>query len=117
MDGTETTYRALYRLREELKKEGRYSNGRVPSVCSDDTLRDIAATRPQTLDEFMSIPGVGKTFMDNYAQRFLKVIQQTETESSMKAVPMDADLRETLERLENKLVSINKRNRLLYFAK
>ena len=117
MDNTETTYRALYNLREQIKQEGRSSNGRVPSVCSDETLREIAITRPRNLDEFMSIPGVGKVFMDNYAQRFLKVIQQTETESSLKAVPMDKDLRNTLEKLENKLVNINKRNRLLYFTK
>ena len=110
-------YRELSMLRQSIKEHGRRIQGRAPTVCSDEALFEIAEMCPKKLSDFEGIPGIGKSFIDNYGEQFLKVIlryQETDTE---KAVNISSSTANTLKELGNKLVNINRRNRLLYMPK
>jgi ATP-dependent DNA helicase RecQ len=64
---------ALRTLRKRLATE----NGVPPYVIFHDaTLRMMAQRRPATHDEFLTIPGVGRTKLDRYADRFIAAITQ-----------------------------------------
>ena len=110
-------YEELGKLRQRLKEEGRQAQGRTPVVCSDDALAEIAQMRPQKLSDFEGITGVGKTFVENYGLQFLSVVRKYEELDAERAVSMGASTAETLKELEKKLVSINRRNRLLYLPR
>ena len=110
-------YEELGKLRQRLKEEGRQAQGRTPVVCSDDALAEIAQMRPQKLSDFEGITGVGKTFVENYGLQFLSVVRKYEELDAERAVSMGASTAETLKELEKKLVSINRRNRLLYMRR
>ena len=43
-------------------------------IFHDTTLRAMAMARPQTLDQMMTLPGVGTAKLDRYGMEFLKVI-------------------------------------------
>jgi ATP-dependent DNA helicase RecQ len=44
-------------------------------IFHDKTLLAMAARRPQSLDEFAQIPGVGQSKLDNYGAVFLEAIR------------------------------------------
>ena len=67
-------YNELYRLRQRIKDRERQLQGRAPTVCTDNALYEIAELCPKKLSDFESIPGIGKTFIENYGEAFLKVI-------------------------------------------
>ena len=71
-------YNALYELRERLRAEGKAKTGRMPVICNDDTLQEIAEMKPKTLDDLGSIQGIGKVFLENYGQRFLDCIKEND---------------------------------------
>ena len=72
---------------------------------------------PQKLSDFEGITGIGKTFVENYGPQFLSVVRKYEASDAERVVPMCASTAETLKELEKKLVSINRRNRLLYLPR
>lgn len=110
-------YLALQSLRTRLKEEGKIKTGRAPLVCNDDALEYIARMLPKKMTDLESVPGVGRTFIENYGQLFLDVVNAyTQTENE-KTVDMSNTAMDTLRELEKKLVSINRRNRLLYMPK
>ena len=45
-------YDELYELRENLRQERRMSNGRIPNVCSDEALREMAQRVPTKVEDF-----------------------------------------------------------------
>ena len=106
----------LYRLRAELKDQGKAETGRTPLVCTDDALEGIAELRPKTVSDFGAVPGIGSSFMENYAPAFLEVIDRYRPVSES-AVAMDASVSKVMKELEKKLVSLNRRNRMLYLPK
>ncbi|HIS91478.1 MAG TPA: HRDC domain-containing protein [Candidatus Alectryocaccomicrobium excrementavium] len=110
-------YKELEALRQRLKEEGRQAQGRTPVVCSDDALADIAQLQPQKLSDFDGIAGIGKTFVENYGGQFLAVVRKYAQSDAERAVRMGESTVETLKELEKKLVSINRRNRLLYMRR
>ncbi len=59
----------LKRLRLDL-------SGDLPPyfVCSDESLREMSAYFPQTLDELINIKGIGLKKVEKYGDRFLKII-------------------------------------------
>lgn len=68
----ETLFETLRTLRKRLADE----NGVPPYVIFHDaTLREMAARKPTTLDEFATIPGVGQTKLVRYGALFIDVIQ------------------------------------------
>ena len=110
-------YNELAALRQHIKDSS--DTGRVPVVCTDDVLRAIAELEPVKLSDFESVPGVGKSFIENYGEQFLRVINRYErkTQSSgFTKVTITKTVQGTLKELEKKLININRRNHLLYMA-
>lgn len=109
--------RDLDNLRQRFKMQGRYRDGRAPTVCSDDALYEIALLRPKKLSDFAGVRGIGQTFIENYGEQFLKIILRHESSPAAKGIAINPSAGATLKELEKKLVSINRRNRLLYMPK
>ncbi len=110
-------YNELVRLRETLKEQGRRTTGRAPLVCHDDALYAIAKMCPKKMSDLESIPGIGRAFIDNYGKNFVEVINMHYISSNEKTVNISNNASQILKELEKKLVSINRRNRLLYMPK
>ena len=110
-------YRELERLRAAFKEEGKRQTGRAPLVCSDEALYAIAEMCPRKMSDLEGIPGIGRTFIDTYGKYFIEIINKYEITDAEKTVDMSNKATETLKELEKKLVSINRRNRLLYMPK
>lgn len=70
----------LRTLRKQIADEQR-----IPPyvVFPDTSLRAMAQERPQTLQDFAKITGVGARKMDKYAERFLTVIRQFSQEQGL----------------------------------
>jgi ATP-dependent DNA helicase RecQ len=68
----EAVYEALRAWRREVSKE----HG-VPAytVFHDSTLRELARTQPQSLDELRSISGIGATKLERYGSALLETLQ------------------------------------------
>ena len=116
MEG-DAIYAALYALRERLKTEGKNATGRTPVICTDETLMEIAEMRPKTLDDFTSIPGLGKSFRDNYGMQFLECIKQNDVGDLSRVRNIDDNCANTLKKLSQKLVNLNAKNPLLFSGK
>lgn len=113
----EKMYRELYQLRQRIKDAGKRIEGRTPLVCNDEALYSMAELCPKKLSDFAGVSGIGKTFIDNYGEQFLKVILKYSEVPTEKTVTITKSASNTLKELEKKLVSINRRNRLLYMPK
>lgn len=110
-------YQALYNVRLQLKESEKRITGKTPVVCSDDALYCIADMKPRRLSDLEGVPGIGKNFIDKYGQYFINIINELTEEPSEKTFNMSDVAIATLRELEKKLVSINRRNRLLYMPK
>ena len=117
MASNQKLYNELYRLRQRIKDRERQLQGRAPTVCTDNALYEIAELCPKKLSDFESISGIGKAFIENYGNEFLAVILKNTEVKTEKKVNITASAADTLKELEKKLVSINRRNRLLYMPK
>ena len=110
-------YTALYNLRIKIKDDARFRGERAPAVCSDEALAEMATLCPKKISDFEGINGIGKAFCDNYAEEFLKVILSFSATENEREVEISERTLGILRELEKKLVSINRRNRLLYMPK
>lgn len=110
-------YDELHKLREKYKESGRRKSGRAPLVCTDEALQTMAELCPRKLADLEGIPGIGKAFIDTYGPSFLKVINNYETTENEKTIGISMEAMDILKELEKKLVSLNRRNRLLYMPK
>ena len=117
MSVNQQLYRELSQLRQKIKANEKRREGRAPMVCSDDALYSIAELCPKKLSDLQGIPGVGKTFIENYGEEFLSVVRKYQEVPTEKTVNISSSAASTLKELEKKLVSINRRNRLLYMPK
>ena len=91
-----------------------YTNGRKPSICSDDALRLLVKYKPTSLEDMSNISGIGDNFIENYGNYFLTEIKKI---TSVDAVEINENEKTILSKLENRLVNINKKNRMLYSSK
>ena len=109
--------KALYKLRNRIKEEGIKTDGKTLRVCDDKALEAMAELLPKTVQDLESVPNVGKKFIDSYGSQFLEVINEYTQTDSEKATRINKKLEKTLKAMSNQLVSINRRNRLLYMPK
>lgn len=109
-------YYELYELRESLRQERRLSNGRVPTVCSDEALREMAQRVPTKAEDFSAIVGVGQRFVEQYGEDFLSVTRKYAV-TAANGSNINPEAAQTLRELEKKLININKANRLLFQPK
>ena len=107
----------LFSLRETIKNQAKLKGEKSPMVCSDNAIHEMARLCPRKIEDFHSVAGLGKIFVENYAERFLDLILKSVESPMEKSVLMDAKARETLKELEKKLVDVNRKNCLLYLAK
>jgi len=107
---------ALDKLREQIKEEEKLKKGRTPSVCTDQVLREIAEKKPLKISDFLAIQGVGKTFMDEYASRFLRVIVKQQG-YAVKEVKVSRSAHKVLDHYKDRLTNISRRNPNLYMGK
>ena len=112
----EQLYDELYDLRERLRDEGRNATGRIPPVCSDEALREMAQRVPTKIEDFIAIVGIGQRFLDVYGERFLAITRKYAV-SAAKGSDLANDTATTLRELEKKLINISRANRLLYQGK
>ena len=52
-------------------------------IFSDATLHEMARLKPQTLEDLLSVSGVGQHKLTHYGQQFLEVLNEKELESSL----------------------------------
>ncbi len=109
-------YDELYELREALREERRQTNGRIPQVCSDEALREMAQRVPTKVEDFSAIVGVGQRFVEVYGEDFLEITRKYAI-TAANGSNIDAEAAKTLRELEKKLININKANRLLFQPK
>lgn len=109
-------YNELYELREMLREERKLSNGRIPQICSDEALGEMAQRVPTKVEDFSAIVGVGQRFVELYGEDFLEVTRKYAI-TAANGSNIDAEAAQTLRELEKKLININKANRLLFQPK
>lgn len=109
-------YNELYDLREDLRRKNPYSNGRIPQICTDEALREMAQRVPTKSEDFAAIEGVGQRFVEQYGDEFLQVTKKYAV-TAAKGASIDPDLAQTLRELQKKLVNISRSNRLLFQPK
>ena len=105
-------YEELIELRDKIKDITRRKEGRASFVCSDEALEQIVNLKPKKLSDFESVRGIGNIFINNYGNEFLSIIEKYQS-SNEKIATMNASVISVMKELEKKLVSINKRNRLI----
>ncbi|MCL2484044.1 MAG: HRDC domain-containing protein, partial [Firmicutes bacterium] len=108
-------YERLFRVREELKIKYTAS-GRVPPICTDQALLDIARNKPLRAEDFALLPGVGKTFAEKYAKYFIPILMEFKSRN-VQVADSNPKIKATLSKLEDRLVNINRRNKMLYMPK
>ncbi len=108
-------YNKLSVLRNNLQEQFYdYNNSRKPTICTEAALRLLFKYKPTTIEDMSNISGIGDSFIENYGQFFLKEIKDF---VSVDSVEITDDEKTILSKLENRLVNINRRNRLLYSSK
>lgn len=119
MEENRELYDQLIVLRDQIKADAKAATGRTPRVCSDEAIAEMVRLRPKKASDFSTIPGLGKAFIDNYADDFLTVLNDyaimegTEKED----VKMNLTVECALQELEKKLVNISRGNKLLYMPR
>lgn len=117
MSVNQQMYRELFNLRQRFKTQGKYQTGRAPLVCSDEALYAIAEMCPKRVEDLKGIPGIGNTFIENYGDEFIEIVKKYVVTENEATVNLGSTAESALKELEKKLVSINRRNRLLYMPK
>lgn len=108
-------YRKLQYLHQQLNKERKKNKSAVTVHITDEQLESIATLIPRTLDDMKVIRGIGESFIDQYGAIFLEVIHEhLKSQEQLTANPKELEI---LNKLSNKLVNINRRNRLLYMGR
>ena len=112
-------YNALVRLRDQLKTETKTARGKAPRICTDDAIAEMVRLRPKKVSDFSTIPGLGKAFIDNFADDFLSVLSRFAIEEGIEKenILMNSSVECALQELEKKLVNISRNNKLLYMPK
>ncbi len=116
MEINQQLFRELNILRQQLKEQGHLQNGRAPVVCTDDALYEIVRLMPQKISDLSAISGLGKAFIEQYGDLFVNVVSKYSVPTA-KGLQMSSTTANILKDLEKKLVSINRRNRLLYMPR
>ena len=109
-------YDELIALRDGLRAEHKSANGRMPTVCSDEALREMALRVPTKAEDFSAIVGVGQRFIELYGDDFLRITRRYAI-TAANGSNIDEEAAMTLRELEKKLINISRGNRLLFQGK
>ena len=103
-------------LRDQIIKDEFLQTGKKITVCSDETLKEIALKKPLKTSDFLAISGVNKNFMNKYTSLFLQVILQDKNKT-ISEVNVSKNAYKTLDHYKDRLTNISKRNTNLYMGK
>ncbi len=106
---------ALFKLRQKLKDKEKRKTGRTPVICTDESIREMVRLMPQKPTDFYSIPGVGPAFVEQYAERFLVLLNKHNDTANPAKITQKTE--EILRELSKKLININRSNRMLYLPR
>ena len=106
---------ALYDLRRRLKEREKEKTGRTPTVCTDESIKEMVRMLPRKPSDFRGIPGVGPAFVENFAQDFLRVL--ADYNGNQDSASVTHGVEETLRELSKKLININRSNRMLFLPR
>ena len=109
-------YQQFYYLRARLKEQSRLETGRALTICSDASLLELARVAPRTLEQLTAIAGLGPTFSEKYGAQFMQILDNF-YRAATGAVKTSDEALHTLTKLQDRLVNLNRRNRMLYSAK
>ncbi|AIZ56944.1 ATP-dependent RecD-like DNA helicase [Candidatus Methanoplasma termitum] len=112
----DSLYSELVELRDGIREDRTHSTGRVPTVCTDEALREMAQRVPTKAEDFAAIPGVGQRFVELYGDEFLSVTKKYAV-TAARGSNMEQDVVRALRELQKKLTNISRNNRLLYMGK
>ena len=112
----DSLYSELVELRDSIREDRTHSTGRVPTVCTDEALREMAQRVPTKAEDFAAIPGVGQRFVELYGDEFLSVTKKYAV-TAARGSNMEQDVVKALRELQKKLTNISRNNRLLYMSK
>ena len=101
-------YTELLNLRNNLQITNKQK------VCDDDVLNLLVKYKPITKEDMSKISGIGEVFVNNYSDKFIEIIKKY---IDVKECNINENEKIILQKLENRLVDINQRNRLLYSSK
>ena len=105
----------LYRLKENLQeKYFNINTNRKPAICAEEVIENLAKYKPTTVEDLRKIKGIGNNFIENYGEDFIKVIKKYINENK---ISLENNEKSIMQKLENRLININRRNRLLYSSK
>ena len=109
----------LFDLRDRLKDDAKRTTGRSQRICSDEAIAEMAAVVPRKTSDFGLIPGLGRSFIRNYADDFLSVLNDFAAENGQESdgIRMREEVECALQELEKKLVNISRGNRLLFMPR
>lgn len=106
----------LSETRDQLKQETKDMTGRKAQVCSDESLRAIAANRPLKRDDFKAIQGLGDAFIEQYADAFLRVIY-AHLHAQVHEVGVSRNSKQVLSTYKDRLTNLSRRNRNLFMGR
>lgn len=115
-DDINARYVVLEQLRQKLKNEGKNIEGTVPVVCSDKALLALATFAPRSINHLDAIPGIGNEFKERYGELFVQTINSQFIEPIQNS-PANNVTVNLCKQLQNKLINLSKRNKLLYMPK
>ena len=104
-------YNELFNLRLNLQNS---IENKRNKICDDEVLELLVRYKPTTKEDMLKISGVGNTFVDNYGDKFIEIIKKY---TNVSKCDINENEKIILQKLENRLVDINQRNRLLYSSK
>jgi len=107
---------ALSDVRDKLKIRDKDATGRIPVVCSDDALKEMAKRKPLKQSDFKAIQGLGDVFIARYAEDFLREIYKFKHQQ-IQEVNVSKKSKKILADYKDRLTNISKRNRNLYTGK
>ncbi|MBR2254712.1 MAG: HRDC domain-containing protein [Candidatus Methanomethylophilaceae archaeon] len=103
----------LTSLRDSLRAGNPMANGRLPQICSDEALVEMAQRVPHKAEDLAAIAGIGQRFVEQYGEAFLDITRRYALEA-VKGSEIDPRAAEALRELEKKLINVSRSNRLLF---
>ncbi len=104
-------YNELLNLRQDLQNK---SLSTRTKICDDEVLELLVRYKPVTKEDMLKISGIGNIFVNNYGDLFIDIIKKY---TNISKCDINENEKIILQKLENRLVDINQRNRLLYSSK
>ena len=115
MEDRQDLYNDLLELRRHLKDREKLKTGRAPVICTDDAIQEMIRLMPRKASDFYSVPGIGSSFVENYAEDFLAVLWKNSTVNADALYTKDTE--KILRELSKKLINISHANRMLFMPK